>query len=186
MAMPSTFLLFAVTLILSVDLLSAVVYPDPEVAALSALKNSLSDPNKALQSWDTELVNPCTWFHITCNDQSYVTRVDLGLQNLSGKLVPELGNLTQLRYLVLFKNNIEGSIPAELGKLTNLDAMHLSDNNLSGTLPSSLENLKLLKILNLSNNKFLSGAVPPGLIHVPRLDISNTSLTIPPTGRPFV
>ena len=120
--MPSTFLLFTVALILSVDFLTAVEYypANPEEAALTALKNSLSDPNNWLQSWDPDLVDPCSYFHITCNDQSHVTRVDLGDANLSGKLVPELGNLSQLQFLVMYRNNIEGSVPPELGNLTSL------------------------------------------------------------------
>ncbi|GFY89384.1 somatic embryogenesis receptor-like kinase 2 [Actinidia rufa] len=55
--------------------------------ALNALKTNLADPNNVLQSWDPTLVNPCTWFHVTCNSENSVTRVDLGNANLSGQLV---------------------------------------------------------------------------------------------------
>jgi len=43
--------------------------------ALSALKASVNDPNNVLQSWDPTLVNPCTWFHVTCDNDSRVIRV---------------------------------------------------------------------------------------------------------------
>lgn len=44
--------------------------------ALYELKNSLTDPNSVLQSWDNTLVNPCTWFHVTCStEKNLVTRV---------------------------------------------------------------------------------------------------------------
>ena len=43
--------------------------------ALHALRRSLTDPGNVLQSWDPNLVNPCTWFHITCNQDNRVTRV---------------------------------------------------------------------------------------------------------------
>lgn len=43
--------------------------------ALNALKTQLGDPNNVLQSWDATLVNPCTWFHVTCNNENSVTRV---------------------------------------------------------------------------------------------------------------
>lgn len=43
--------------------------------ALSALRRSLTDPDKVLQSWDPNLVSPCTWFHVTCNQDNRVTRV---------------------------------------------------------------------------------------------------------------
>ncbi|RVW73109.1 Brassinosteroid insensitive 1-associated receptor kinase 1 [Vitis vinifera] len=53
--------------------------------ALNALKSNLEDPNNVLQSWNATLVNPC--------------RCDLGNVNLSGQLVPQLGQLTNLQYL---------------------------------------------------------------------------------------
>lgn len=43
--------------------------------ALFALKTNLSDPNNVLQSWDPTLINPCMWFHVTCNSQNSVARV---------------------------------------------------------------------------------------------------------------
>ena len=43
--------------------------------ALYTLRRSLFDPDNVLQSWDPNLVNPCTWFHITCNQDGRVTRV---------------------------------------------------------------------------------------------------------------
>ena len=43
--------------------------------ALSALKNALTDPSSVLGSWDSTLVNPCTWFHVTCNNNNMVVRV---------------------------------------------------------------------------------------------------------------
>nr|CAD1829112.1 unnamed protein product [Ananas comosus var. bracteatus] len=67
--------------------------------ALYALRRSLSDPDNVLQSWDPTLVNPCTWFHITCNQDNRVTRVDLGNSNFIGHLVSELGRLEHLQYL---------------------------------------------------------------------------------------
>lgn len=112
MVVPKTFLLLALTLILSVGLLTPLVYSNPEVDALSALKQSSSDPGNVLNSWDPNSVDPCTWIFITCNDQNSVTRVDLGGQNLSDQLVPEIGNLAQLEYLELYRNNLQGSIPA--------------------------------------------------------------------------
>ena len=43
--------------------------------ALYALRQRLRDPNGVLQSWDPTLVNPCTWFHVTCNQASRVVRL---------------------------------------------------------------------------------------------------------------
>ncbi|RVW58456.1 Brassinosteroid insensitive 1-associated receptor kinase 1 [Vitis vinifera] len=43
--------------------------------ALNALKSNLEDPNNVLQSWNATLVNPCRWYHVTCNSDKSVTRV---------------------------------------------------------------------------------------------------------------
>ncbi|CAL5377760.1 unnamed protein product [Camellia sinensis] len=113
--------------------------------ALNALKTNLADPNNVLQSWDATLVNPCTWFHVTCNSENSVTRVDLGNANLSGQLVPQLGLLTNLQYLELYSNNISGRIPIELGNLTSLVSLDLYLNNLSSIIPDTLGRLQKLQ-----------------------------------------
>ncbi|XP_015055994.1 leucine-rich repeat protein 1-like [Solanum pennellii] len=156
--------------------------------ALYALRRSLSDPGNVLQSWDPNLVNPCTWFHVTCNGDNQVTRVDLGNSKLSGHLVPELGKLEHLQYLELYKNNIQGTIPKELGNLKSLISLDLYNNNISGTIPTSLGNLKNLVFLRLNDNK-LTGPIPRELTSISSLkvvDVSNNDLcgTIPTSG-PF-
>ncbi|KAG2703787.1 hypothetical protein I3760_06G153200 [Carya illinoinensis] len=135
------------------------VSANAEGDALNALKTSLADPIGVLQSWDATLVNPCSWFHVTCDNNTSVTRVDLGNANLSGQLVPQLGSLQNLQYLELFSNVISGTIPDELGNLTNLVSLDLYLNNLSGPIPTKLGDLSQLRFLDLSNNK-LTGDIP--------------------------
>ncbi|GER55507.1 BRI1-associated receptor kinase [Striga asiatica] len=147
--------------------------------ALNALRNNLADPNNVLQSWDPTLVNPCTWFHVTCNGENSVTRVDLGNANLSGTLVSQLGLLQNLQYLELYSNNIGGRIPPELGNLTNLVSLDLYLNNLSGPIPGTLSRLQRLRFLRLNNNS-LTGEIPVSLTNVMTLqvlDLSNNHLT---------
>ncbi|KAI7732117.1 hypothetical protein M8C21_004335, partial [Ambrosia artemisiifolia] len=115
--------------------------------ALYALKIQLPDPNNVLQSWDPTLVNPCTWNHVTCNNNNSVTRVDLGNASLSGQLVSQLGQLANLQYLELFGNNITGIIPNAIGNLTNLVSLDLYLNRLHGRIPSTLGNLQKLRYL---------------------------------------
>ncbi|KAG8500435.1 hypothetical protein CXB51_004375 [Gossypium anomalum] len=133
-------------LILVLDLVFRVS-GNAEGDALNALKNNLADPNSVLQSWDSTLVNPCTWFHVTCNSENSVTRVDLGNANLSGQLVPQLGQLPNLQYLELYSNNISGIIPEDLGNLTNLVSLDLYLNTLTGHIPSTLGKLQKLRFL---------------------------------------
>ncbi|CAL8997925.1 unnamed protein product [Prunus brigantina] len=147
--------------------------------ALNALKSNLVDPNNVLQSWDPTLVNPCTWFHVTCNSENSVTRVDLGNANLSGQLVSQLGVLSNLQYLELYSNNITGTIPAELGTLTNLVSLDLYLNSLRGTIPDTLGKLEKLRFLRLNNNT-LTGNIPMALTKIQSLqvlDLSNNNLT---------
>ncbi|CAL5329646.1 unnamed protein product [Camellia sinensis] len=126
--------------------------------ALNALKTNLADPNNFLQNWDATQVNPCTWFNVTCNSGNSVTRVDLGNANLSGQLVPELGQLLNLQYLELFSNNISGRIPIELGNLTSLVSLDLYLNNLSGIIPDTLGRLQKLRFLSAT------GAIVGGVV----------------------
>jgi len=162
------------------------VSPNSEGDALHAFRRSLLDPYNVLQSWDPTLVNPCTWFHVNCDQNNRVIRVDLGNSNLSGRLVPELGKLKNLQYLELYKNNITGNIVKELGKLKNLISLDLYNNNLTGEIPRSLGKLKSLVFLRINNN-MLTGRIPRELTLLPNLkvvDISNNSLcgSIPTSG----
>ncbi|KAJ9686915.1 hypothetical protein PVL29_015675 [Vitis rotundifolia] len=147
--------------------------------ALIALKSSLVDPKDVLQSWDTSSGNPCIWFHVTCNGNGNVIRVDLGNASLSGHLDSGVGQLTKLEYLGLYSNNISGKIPEELGNLENLMSLDLYFNNLSGTIPGTLGNLQKLRFLRLNNN-ILMGTIPISLTTVSSLqilDLSNNKLT---------
>nr|XP_016471087.1 PREDICTED: somatic embryogenesis receptor kinase 2-like isoform X3 [Nicotiana tabacum] len=85
--------------------------------ALYAQKTNLGDPNSVLQSWDPTLVNPCTWFHVTCNNENNVTRVDLGNANLTGQLVPQLGQLQKLQYLYQCRFRLECHLQKEFERL---------------------------------------------------------------------
>ncbi|KAA8545789.1 hypothetical protein F0562_020760 [Nyssa sinensis] len=168
--------------------LSPTLSTNSEGNALHALRSRLSDPTNVLQSWDPTLVNPCTWFHITCDSNSHVIRLDLGNSNISGSLGPELGDLKHLQYLELYRNNIGGKIPTELGNLENLISMDLYDNRFEGKIPKSFAKLKSLRFLRLNNNK-LTGSIPRELTSLSDLkvfDVSNNNLcgTIPVDG-PF-
>ncbi|XP_062197746.1 disease resistance protein BAK6-like [Phragmites australis] len=129
---------------------------------LYAQRLAWKDPNNVLQSWDPTLVNPCTWFHVTCNNNNSVIRVDLGNAGLSGPLLPNLGGLQNLQYLELYENSLNGTIPATLGNLTNLVSLDLWDNLLTGAIPTSLGAISTLRFLRLYENN-LTGAVPSSL-----------------------
>ncbi|KAL7171836.1 hypothetical protein ACSBR2_036486 [Camellia fascicularis] len=154
--------------------------------ALYALRRAVNDPDNVLQSWDPTLVDPCTWFHVTCDSDNRVTRLDLGNAKLSGNLVPELGKLERLQYLELYMNKLVGPIPEELGGLKSLVSLDLYHNNLTGPIPPSLSKLSNLRFLRLNSNR-LTGRIPRQLAKLGNLkilDASNNDLcgTIPTSG----
>ncbi|CAI0627450.1 unnamed protein product [Linum tenue] len=127
--------------------------------ALFALRRAVKDPGLKLQSWDPTLVDPCTWFHVTCDSDNRITRLELYMNELMGPIPKELGNLKSLLSLDLYHNNLTGSIPSSLSKLSNLKFLRLNGNRLSGRIPRELTKLGSLKILDVSNND-LCGTIP--------------------------
>ncbi|KAL9274201.1 Somatic embryogenesis receptor kinase 1-like protein [Drosera capensis] len=168
-----------VLVLLILTLLVRIGHSNVEGDALHSLRTNLQDPNNVLQSWDPTLVNPCTWFHVTCNSDNSVIRVDLGNAALSGQLVPQLGLLKNLQYLELYSNNLSGPIPKDLGNLTNLVSLDLYLNGFSGPIPESLGTLSKLRFLRLNNNS-LMGPIPMSLTNITSLqvlDLSNNRLS---------
>ena len=110
-----------------------------------------------------------------------VTALYLDWNNLSGKIPPELGNLTKLQHLYLNSNDLTGPIPPELGNLINLKTLELNNNGLSGKIPPELGNLIRLETLSLSIND-LTGPIPPELGQLTDLQylwLSNNNLSGP-------
>ncbi|CAN0929173.1 Leucine-rich repeat protein 1 [Linum grandiflorum] len=182
--MAMTFCTFFNLLLLTLSTILTPATSNLEGDALYALRQAVKDPSLVLQSWDPTLVDPCTWFHVTCDSHSRITRLDLGNARLSGRLVPELGKLEHLQEL--YMNELVGPIPKELGNLKNLVSLDLYHNNLTSSIPSSLSNLSNLKFLRLNGNR-LTGRIPRQLTKLPSLkilDVSNNDLcgTFPTSG----
>ena len=112
-------------------------------------------------NWKTDL--PLSrWHGVTTGRDGRVTGLVLQGNRLSGRIVPELGNLTKLKELALTDNNLSGKIPRKLGSLSDLERINLSNNLLSGEIPPELGNLTRLQTIYLSDNQ-LSGEIPPQL-----------------------
>ncbi|BAT14186.1 Os11g0514700 [Oryza sativa Japonica Group] len=150
--------------------LATLVSCNTEGDILYKQKVAWEDPENVLQTWDPTLHNPCTWMHITCNNDNSVIRVDLLNVLISGPLIPQLGGLKNLQYLQLYGSRLNGSIPATLGKLKHLVSLDLSNNLLTGAIPPSLGAISNLLILRLSGNN-LTGAIPPSLGNLKSLEI---------------
>jgi len=70
-----------------------------------------------------------------------------------------LGNLTNLRRLILYQNALTGEVPPSLGELSQLENLNLHFNRLGGTIPPALGNLRKVTNLDLRWNT-LSGRIP--------------------------
>ena len=99
---------------------------------------------------------------------------------LGGPIPPELGQLADLRELLLERNDLSGAIPRELGSLARLQGLYLGRNRLSGALPLELGGLTSLKWLSLRGNR-LSGTIPLRLrqLRLSTLDLVATSVCVP-------
>lgn len=152
-----------------------------EVDALISIRRALNDPHGVLSNWDEDSVDPCSWAMITCSTENLVTGLGAPSQSLSGSLSGMIGNLTNLKQVLLQNNNISGPIPTELGTLPRLQTLDLSNNHFSGAVPASLGQLSNLHYLRLNNNS-LSGAFPVSLAKIPQLaflDLSYNNLSGP-------
>ena len=128
-------------------------------AALVALYNATDGGNWTNNTnWLTDA--PLSqWHGVETDSTGRVTDLHLSLNQLSGEIPAELGDLTNLYGLHLSDNQLTGEIPAELGSLTNLTWLHLGYNQLSGEIPAELGGLTNLHLLWLENNQ-LSGGIP--------------------------
>ncbi len=119
------------------------------------------------------------WHGVSTDESGRVQRLNLGYNDLTGEIPPELGNLANLTRLYLYNNNLTGEIPPELGNLANLERLFLSFNGLTGEIPSELGGLANLKWLNLSRNG-LTGEIPSelgGLANLKVLNLGYNGLT---------
>ncbi|KAF8667147.1 hypothetical protein HU200_053335 [Digitaria exilis] len=92
-----------------------------------------------------------------------LTHLYLSNMNFSGRVPPQLGNLTKLVHLDIHNSYdtfpyssdvswLAGPFPDELGNLTMLETLDMSFNNIEGMIPSTLENLCSLRSIDLSIN----------------------------------
>jgi hypothetical protein len=88
--------------------------------------------------------------------------LELGWNQLSGEIPPQLGDLSSLKKLRLSVNPLTGSIPPAFGALSNLEFLYLEENQLGGNIPRELGELGRLRTLSLGPNQ-LTGSIPPEL-----------------------
>ena len=112
----------------------------PDFPTLVALNNAISGLN-----WDITDCDVCNYEGISCDANNRVFSIRRPNSNLSGSLPKEIGNLIEIRILVLDDNQLSGRIPKELGNLVNIIILDLSGTQLSGNIPKEVS-LSLIHI----------------------------------------
>ncbi|KAM2511544.1 hypothetical protein PS1_035915 [Malus domestica] len=140
------------------------------------LPQSLSNLNSILQLnfSDNAFTGPI--LPSVISNWSQVVDLNLRSNSFGGNIPPELGQLTNLKYLRLDSNDFGGELPSQIGNLNLLFTLNVSRNHLTGVIPRSIGNFTQIESLDLSNNN-LTGVIPPDSISNLRwtLEIFNVS-----------
>jgi hypothetical protein len=129
-------------------------------------------------------VDFCGFPGVSCDEQGYVTSLDLCGMGLSGTLPDAFDGLPKLQKIRLFNNSIHGAIPTSLLKLADLDELNVGRNAMTGTLPN-FSRLSSLSMLILDEN-FFSGTIPRTLCALSKIEalgiarLKSISGSIPP------
>lgn len=121
------------------------------------------------------------WYGVILNETGCLDTLNLNINNMTGTLPAELGNLSQPRGLHFGRNNLEGEIPAELGNLISLVGLNLATNNFTGSVPEGIYGLTNLTFLAFTENP-LSGPLSPqigNLVNMKYLYIGHTNSSGP-------
>lgn len=166
------------------DCLAVSEIPLAECEALVALYNSTNGTAWIDHTGWLQTITPCSWYGVSCELSTNVTRIDLNNNQLIGSIPNTFGNLTLLQYLDLGRNQLSGSIPPEIGNLTFLERFDLRANQLSGSIPIEIGGLGSLAYLSLAFNQ-LTGPIPAeigNLTSLQTLYLGNNQLSgsIPP------
>lgn len=142
---------------------------------------SLLEPWEISTNWMTA-EGECDWYGVTCNENNYITEIDLNGNNLGGTFPNEFSVLGAFLSYLDIGNNPTASFSGgnfwigELQALTHLD-LHNTNFDSRG-IPRYIENLVRLKYLDLSFTYFwydLDGDIFEPLDQLETLDLSGNS-----------
>ncbi|KAL3504898.1 hypothetical protein ACH5RR_034739 [Cinchona calisaya] len=89
----------------------------------------------------------------------FMTGLDLSMNQLTGEIPSQLGELGALHSLNLSFNILTGHIPKSFSIMEKLESLDLSHNNLVGSIPPEIVQLHFISTFNVSFNN-LSGSIP--------------------------
>ncbi|KAL8093021.1 hypothetical protein AgCh_035051 [Apium graveolens] len=128
--------------------------------ALLAIKSRITlDPSGITTAWNDSL-HFCKWVGVTCGHlHQRVILLNLTSLGLVGTLSPHIGNLSFLTGINLEVNNLYGNIPEEVGNLFRLKYLNMSNNSFSGEIPGNISRCSSLLQISLGFNR-LTGKIP--------------------------
>lgn len=139
------------------------------------MKSELSHPRhnwRFLEGTGFPALHYCNFTGVGCDDDLFVSTLDLNETMLAGVLPNSMGNLTRLVRFRVFNNTIGGSIPQSLAQISGLRYLNIGHNSLSGILPDFSGSL--LQRLILDRNSF-TGTVPETLCNLHELSALDLS-----------
>ena len=108
-----------------------VTVTNPDRAVLEELYDALGGSSWTTKTnWKTD-AHLDTWFGVTANEDERVVRLELPDNGLTGRVPPELGDLSSLERLFVHDNpRLSGPLPTALGSLGNLARFYYTTTNL--------------------------------------------------------
>jgi len=115
-------------------------------------------------NWLTN-TNCCSWFGITCNNESRVVEIFLSSNNVSNN-IPDLNNTLEfLNEIDMYGNSVTGDLN-QLLSLKSLTIINLGNNLINDELPDKLFQSEIMSYINFQGN-MLHGTIPE--INCPKL-----------------
>ncbi|KAL5230846.1 hypothetical protein ABZP36_029622 [Zizania latifolia] len=171
---PRLFLPLALVLLASAPAVFCATNPQ-DVAALQVVMSQWTNYPSTWNSGD-----PCGgWDGVMCAGDR-VTSLRLSSVNIAGTLSTSIGQLSQLIYLDLsFNKDLGGPLPGQIGNLKQLKTLILAGCTFTGSIPAEIGSLQELYFLALNSNKF-TGGIPPSIGVLSKLfwlDLADNQLT---------
>ncbi|GMN35816.1 hypothetical protein TIFTF001_005551 [Ficus carica] len=145
-------------------LFSACCGYSSELDVLLKLKTAMIGPKgSGLDDW-LPSSSHCSFYGVTCDEESRVTSLNVTNLRLFGYLPPEIGLLNRLVNLTMSSDNLTGKLPPEMANLTSLRLFNISNNFFQGRFPGEITlGMTELEVLDTYNNNF-SGSLPMEII----------------------
>ncbi len=129
------------------------------IEGLSGFSTALYDCSQ-LQEITFYMPNNCSWSYEGIGKLGELRHLIVSSNGSQTPLSAEVGQCTKLLTLQVTGG---GTLPKELGNLTNLKQLLISNSSFSGELPAALGNCTRLEELELCNNSF-TGRIPDGIV----------------------